>query len=106
MLQLGVVRSSEGLKRTVTVLIHGAHRHDVEVTVGKRSPALLEARLGEPADVSGGSVVRIPLIIEIPPGAPPANYLGSPGKMGQIILDTTHPDAKQIRLYVQFAVES
>ena len=105
-LQLGVVNSRAGIRRTVTVLVHGEHRHDVEITVGKRSPDFLAASLGEATDLNNGSVVRIPLTVEIPPGSPPANFLGSPGKMGQIILDTTHPGAKQIRLYVQFAVEN
>jgi len=104
-LVLGVVRSSEGLKRNLWVLVHGEHRHDVQITVGKCEPEFLQATLGSPADVHGGAVLRIPLTLEIPPGTPDANYLGSPGKLGQVILETTHPDAKQVRLLVQVAVE-
>ncbi len=104
-LVLGVVRSSEGLSRKLWVLVHGAQRHDVHVTVGKCEPNFLHATLGEPADVNGGAVVRIPLTIEIPPDTPDANYLGSPGKLGRIVLETTHPEAKQVRLLVQVAVE-
>jgi hypothetical protein len=47
----------------------------------------------------------MPLTVEVPPGAPDANYLGSPGKLGEILLETTHPEAKQVRLLVQLAVE-
>ena len=104
-LVLGVVRSAEGIRRNLTVLVHGEHRHDVQVTVGKCQPDFLRVSLGEPADVNGGAVVRIPLTVEVPPGVPDANYLGSPGKLGEILLETTHPEAKQVRLLVQLAVE-
>jgi hypothetical protein len=104
-LVLGVVRSGEGIRRNLTVLVHGEHRHDVQVTVGKCQPDFLRVSLGEPADVNGGAVVRIPLTVEVPPGAPDANYLGSPGRLGEILLETTHPEAKQVRLLVQLAVE-
>jgi hypothetical protein len=104
-LMLGIVRSSEGLRRNLSVLVHGEHRHNVRVSVASCKPELLHASLGEPADVNGGAVVRIPLLIEIAPGAPDANYLGSPGKLGEIILETTHPEAKQVRMMVQLAVE-
>ncbi len=59
--------------------------------------------MGEPSELSSGAVTQIPLTIEIPPDAPPANHLGTEqGKYGEVILETTHADIKQIRMYLQF----
>jgi hypothetical protein len=104
-LVLGVVRSAEGIRRNLSILVHGEHRHDLKISVGKCEPDFLRVSLGEPVDVNGGAVVRIPLSVEVPPGAPDANFLGSPGKLATIILETTHPEAKQVRMLVQLAVE-
>jgi hypothetical protein len=69
-------------------------------------PAWLKVSLGEPVDVATGTgrdggVTKIPLTIEIPPGTPPANHLGSDqGKYGELILETTHPTSSN-RMYLQ-----
>ena len=65
---LGVVRSAEGIKRNLWLLVHGDDRHDIHVSVGRSTPDFLRVELGEPVDSATGSVVRIPLVIEVPPG--------------------------------------
>ena len=46
------------------------------------------------------------VVIEIPKGSPPANYLGNQqSKLGEVLLSTTHPEAKQLKLSVRFAIE-
>lgn len=87
------------------ILIHGEQRHDVQVTVGLATPDFLHVELGEPIEAGSGSTVRIPLSIIVPPGSPDVNYLGVTGKMGEVILETNHPEARQIRMLIQLAVE-
>jgi hypothetical protein len=99
---LGVVRSSAGSHSELLLLVRGEQRHDVQISVGKCEPSFLNVSLGEPTDVNGGAVVRRPLIIRVPAGAPDADHMV---KWGQITLETTHTEARQIRLFVQFAVE-
>ena len=84
------------------MLIRGEQRHAIHVSVASCEPPLLQATLGEPADLNAGAVVQIPLVVKIPPGSPPSNYMVHYGK---ILLETDHADAKQIRIWVQFAVE-
>ena len=101
-LRLGSVSGRTGAEGTLLVLIRGEHRHEVHVSVG-HCDAPLQATLGKPSDLSSGAVVQIPLIVKIPPGSPPANHLGHYGK---ILLETDDPNAKQIRIWVQFAVDN
>ena len=104
-LHIGPILSKDGAKRTVRVLIHGPFRNDVDLKVGEVSPSLLKVSLGEKTSIND-SVVQYPLTIEIPKGSPSANHLGSKiGKMARIILETTHPEAKQIKVPVRFAIE-
>ena len=44
-------------------------------------------------------------MIEIPPGSPTVDCLGSEqGKLGEIILESTHPQVPKLRILVRFAV--
>ena len=62
--------------------------------------------LGQPSEINHGAVVETPLVIEIPPGSPAVNRLGSDqGKLGEIILETTHPRVPKVRILVRLAVE-
>ncbi len=50
-------------------------------------------------------MTQIPLTIEIPPGMPAVNHLGTnQGKFAKVVLETTNPDAKQIRMDLQFII--
>ncbi|HEX4144485.1 MAG TPA: DUF1573 domain-containing protein [Pirellulales bacterium] len=101
-LNIGPTSRRTGAERKLLVLIRGGQRHAVHVRVASCDPPSLQATLGEPADLNTGAVVQIPLIVKIPPGSPPANHMVN---YGQIQLETDHADAKQIRIWVQFAVE-
>jgi CTP:molybdopterin cytidylyltransferase MocA len=105
-LSLGTVSHTQGIKRTLMLLVHGPHRQDVRFSVGKVVPSLLRVQIGESRQIGSGAVVQVPLEIEIPPGSPPVSYLSaSQSKLAEIVLETTHPEAKQLRLWVQFAIE-
>jgi hypothetical protein len=46
------------------------------------------------------------LTVHIPKGARPVNHLGLDLEQnGKILVETTHPQVKQIVLYVRFAVQ-
>jgi hypothetical protein len=105
-LRIGPVSSRDGAKRNVLVLVRGPHRNDVRIKVGEVWPAFLRVTIGEKGKIGDGAVVKFPLSIEIPPGSPSANHLGSKvGKIARITLETTHPDARQVKVPVRFAVE-
>jgi hypothetical protein len=103
---IGPVNSRDGARRNVLVLVRGPHRNDVQIKVGEVWPTFLRVTLGEKGTIGDGAVVKFPLSIEIPPGSPSANHLGSKvGKIARITLETTHPEAKQVKVPVRFAVE-
>ena len=69
-------------------------------------PSVLKVSLGQPSEINNGAVVADAVMIDIPPGSPPVNHLGSEqGKLGEIILETTHPQVPKLRILVRFAVE-
>jgi hypothetical protein len=66
----------------------------------------MKVTVGEPTELRSGAVTQIPLTIEIPPGQPPVNHLGyDQGAYAEIVLETTHPEVKKIRIHVKFVIE-
>ena len=105
-LVLGDVKSSEGAVRNLTIWARGPYRHETKFSVGKNSDPGLHVTLGEPQVISSGVSVRVPLRIEVPRGAASVNHLGTQlGKLARVTIETTHPDAKTLPVYVQYAVE-
>lgn len=107
MLRLGLVPSGEGKKMTIHIVVKGKHRDSTELTVGETDPNdALRATLGERRSINEGKTYMYPLTIEVPAGTRPMARLGSQqGKLGSITIASTHPDVKEIVLYVQFVVE-
>lgn len=104
--RIGPVKSRDGATRNVLVLVRGPGRKDVQMKVSEVRPDFLRATVGQPEPIGDGAVIKFPVTIEIPPGSPSANHLGSKvGKLAQIILETTHADAKQIKIPIRFATE-
>lgn len=109
-LRIGDVPRAKGAKRELFLVLRGPKRNEVTVTPGKVDPAWIKVTVGkaEPWNVRAdgeGGVTRIPLTIEIPPGAPVVNHLGGEqAKYAEVILETTHPDVAQIRMHLQFIV--
>ncbi len=109
-LYVGEVRSGSGAKRELYLMLRGPHRNDTTIQPVLVAPEWLKVSLGEPRELTsggsaGGGVTQIPLEIEIPPGMPTVNHLGSgQGKVAQVVLETTNPDVRQIRMDVQFII--
>ena len=104
-LSLGIVKASEGAAHTLMLLVRGKHREDVSFRVAKVEPDWLQVKLGDRSDLNSGAVSQTPLVIEVPKNAPLGSHRGNDqGKYAEILLDTTHPDVKQVRLYIRFSV--
>ncbi len=104
-LAMGLVKASVGETRNLLLLVRGKHRHDVTFRVAKVEPEWLKVTLGDRSDLKSGAVSQTPLKIEVPKNAPLGSHRGNDqGKYAEILLDSTHPDVKQVRLYVQFVV--
>jgi hypothetical protein len=107
LLDLGVFPSSEGVKKTLRVLIKGPYRHDIQPDIKSVDPLeVLSVTRGEARKLNNGAVYMYPLYVEVAAGAQPTNRLGSDqGKLGKIVLETDHPDARTINIYVKFAIK-
>lgn len=106
-LSLGDVKSAAGARRQVFLLVRGPGRREVQVHVGKSDPSWLKLEVGQPQEVNDGAVVKIPLVVVIPPGSPAANHMGTAqGKLAHVVLETTLPTARQVNIYLQFLVEN
>ena len=107
LLKFGNVVGEVGASSTVHVFIRGPHRDRVELKVESVDPSeVLKVEIGEAQSVANGLVLRVPITLSIPPGAPVMNRGGSDqGNIAKIAIATTHPDAKQLMIYASFIVE-
>ena len=108
-LALGTISGREGIQRRLLLVTRGPHSREIQFTLLKTNPDLLEVdeeELKKTSKIASGSatpVTQTPLIIRIPKGSRPANYLGT--EFGEILINTSHPDIPQLRIRVRFAVE-
>ena len=105
-LNLGAIRGSVGRQARLILVVRGPHRNEVKFKPITAVPGLLKVQMGATSEINNGAVVQTPLIIDIPPGSPPANHLGSEqGQLGEIVIETTHPQVHKLRILVRFAIE-
>ena len=103
-LRLGAVSAQKGATRKLTLLIRGPHRQQSTIQVERTDPPELQVTVGSPVD--GAQVRQIPLTIDVPLGGRPLSRLGpGHGGYGEIILSSTHPDAPQLKVLIEFAIE-
>jgi len=104
---LGDIDGSQGGKASVFIKMVGDEALDFEARVAKVSPDFLKVTLGEPLLKEEGphSSARVRLTVEVPPGTPTASHRGTAqGPLGEILLETNHPLARQFKLGVKFLV--
>jgi hypothetical protein len=105
-LEFPAAAGSEGALRRLILVVRGAHREQTRFDLVRIVPEFVKVELGETTAINNGALTRTPLTIRIPPGSPPGNYLAPPqGELGQIIIDTNHPQQPQLRILLSFAVE-
>jgi hypothetical protein len=103
LLRLGVIDAREGVKTKLMIFLRGPHRLETKLEVGAVVPDTLKVTLDERMDTFSAAIV--PLVIEVPAGSAPVNHLGKKlGQFGKITVETTHPQIKEVPIYVEFAV--
>jgi len=107
MLRFDTLNAREGAKTNLFILAAGPYRDRVRPKLKSVSPEFLKVTVGEPAAIEGSEQVRISLKVEIPVDAPAGNHMGGKdGKLGEIVLETGHPEAPTMKIPVRFAIES
>jgi hypothetical protein len=102
---LGSVKSSEGRKQTLNIVVRGEGAADVKFEVQSCDPPELKVKIGEARKLKD-ALVHVPLEIEIPPGTRPmVRTETAQGEAGRIVLATTHAKIKELALSVRFSVE-
>jgi len=105
-LNLGTVSSRVGLERRLWLVVRGPSRKEIAVKLARVSPRAMEISFGDRQEINQGAVIQIPLLLRIPPGSPTVNRLGSEqGGLGEIVLETNHPQIPVFRILVRLAIE-
>ena len=105
-LALGTVHGSKGIKQPLFIYVRGQGSEQIEFGPIETDPDCLQVTLGEKKSLSNGRVVSVPLTVEIPAGTHPINRMGTAqAPYGEIVIHTSHPKAKELRLLVRFVVE-
>lgn len=106
-LQLGKFDEGKGGTADLKVIARGADRDKIKWSVKEVSPAFLKIEIGEPEELAGGARVQYPIKIVIPADAPAASHFGgAASKLGEVLLNTGHPEQPELRFRVSFAVGS
>jgi Protein of unknown function (DUF1573) len=104
-LALGKVKSSQGARAKLNVVVRGAGANDVKFNVESVDPTELKVTFGEPKRLSD-VLTHVPVEIEVPAGTRPMVRLPTAqSEPGRVVLSTTHPKVKELVLGVRFAVE-
>jgi hypothetical protein len=103
--RLGSVKSSEGRKERISLMVRGDAARATTFKVQSVDPEDIKVTIGEPRKLRD-NLVQVPLEIEIPAGTRPMVHLDTAqGDRGKIVLSTTHPKVKELAIGVQFSVE-
>jgi hypothetical protein len=104
-LTIGRVKSSEGRKAKVNVVVRGTGAAGVKFDVHSVDPPELKVTIGEPKQLRP-TLLHVPVEIEVPPGTRPMVRLDTAqAEEARVVLKTTHPKINELVLGVRFAVE-
>lgn len=105
-LNIGTVPGRTGTGWRLLLIVRGPHAKEVKFESAHVEPEFLRVEFGRTTSAPTDTMTQTPLFIRIPEGTRPVNHLGSEqGKLGEILLTTTHPQVPQLRIRVRFAVE-
>jgi len=105
-LNLGTISGRSGVRQNVVIVARGPHAKQVEFKLVEVRPSLLKVVLTKTVRMKDRPVAQAILTVEIPPHTPPANFLGSgDSPMGEIVVQTNHPEVPRLRIQVSFLVE-
>ena len=109
-LDIGTVDGRSVTQRQLIVLARGPNAKDMKFEVASVEPEFLKVKLGKTTVADTGTLSQTELLIEIPESKilgkkTPANYMGGETeKLGEILLETIHPQVHSLRIRVRFAV--
>jgi hypothetical protein len=104
-LRMAPTDSAHGTKSQLYAYLRGPHAATTKLSIARIDPPELKVALGDPQAIND-KIIKVPLTVEIPPGTRPMVRAGEDqGGEGEIVLATTHPDTKEVRLRVTFAVK-
>ena len=105
-LDLGVIDTEIGLKRSLRLSVRGEYRDEFRVDeVVTDPPDCLQVTVGEPSALNGGKVMTVPLTVTVPPGSEPIHLMGFEGRpTAHLTIRTNHPVAGEIKLEVRMAI--
>jgi hypothetical protein len=104
-LMMGSVKSSEGKRETLNLMVRGAEAGGVKFDVASCDPPELSVTIGEPKKLKEG-LFSVPLKVEVPVGTRSMVRTDTAqGEAGRIVLYTSHPKIKELVLSVRFSVE-
>lgn len=105
LLRMDPATTASGGVSKLNVAIRGEHAPETKLSVARVDPPELKVSLGEPKELRK-DLVHVPLVVEIPSGLRPMVRAGEDeGGFGEIVLATTHPTTKEVRLRVSFTVK-
>jgi hypothetical protein len=107
LLTFGALKQADGAKAVLRLYVTGPHRHETQFSVGQVDPSdHLKVEISPPKELNNGKTVQFLVTIEVPAGGEPVNRMGGKtAKLGLVVLETTHPQTKQVPIRVKFSVE-
>ena len=107
LLSLGALKRTDTVKEILRLYVTGDHRHETHFSVGRVDPSdYLKVEIGPPKELNNGKTIQFLVTIEIPAGGKPINRMGTESAdRGLVVLETTHPQTKQVPIHVKFSVE-
>ncbi|HVX15459.1 MAG TPA: DUF1573 domain-containing protein [Pirellulales bacterium] len=103
-LNIGNVKQSQGDKRSLNLMMRGENLTDLKLDPAQVDESVLKVTYGDVVVMKEGTGVRVPVVIEIPPGSPLVNHMGGTAKLAEIIVPTNKPALGRVKLSVKFAV--
>ena len=100
--EMGSISSAKGAKSKIYLVVKGPHRDQTELKIAAVSPpGELTATLGEPIR-DNPQIVSFPVTLVVPPGTMPVSRQA--GSSIEVRIETTHPQLKELTIYVRYAV--
>jgi hypothetical protein len=106
-LKVGHVKQSEGAKLPLNLIARGSDLSGLALEPPEiDDPEAVKVTYGKITEMKAGTVFRIPVTIEIPPGSPLVNHMGgsTAAKWATILIPTNKPALGRVKLSVRFAV--
>ena len=105
-LDLGIVSQEKGVEQKIMMLAKGPLRESIKFHVKEVEPAdVFQVEVVRPESTTTGKAIQHSVVVTVPPGTAQVKRLNQQQEgYGRILLETTHPDIKELEILVRFAV--